>query len=211
MGPHTYTSCYYHTQGNVSLIFRGFCPSSSSGGDSWTIQLLPTNSVSQGSVGYLLYINKSNYQLNGERYVTRSTMPFSTLMYTSVLSQHALRKTALARADWGALLMQRQLKNRVMSDLVGKRVVYMMYVCVKMQILKVYHEFIFLFYSLKHTWNSKLKPLAQEGTTAPLTPQGCHPHQSRLPCPFVVPFSTRIGVEGAAVHSWQHYRFNPWC
>lgn len=92
VGPHTHTSCYYHTPGEVLLIFRVFCPSSSFGGSSWTIQLLPVNGVSQGSVGYLLYINKGNYQLNWESSVASSAMPFSAVLHTCELFWHALLK-----------------------------------------------------------------------------------------------------------------------
>lgn len=101
MGPHTHTPCYYHTPGEVLLIFRVFffsCPSSSFGVCSWTIQPLPANGVSQGSVGYLLYINKGNYQLNWESSVASSAMPFSAVLYTNVLSWHALVKQCTGTA-----------------------------------------------------------------------------------------------------------------
>lgn len=95
---HTYIMLLSHSRGSLINLQSFFCPSSSFGGSSWTIQLLPANGVSQGSVGYLLYINKGNYQLNWESSVASSAMPFSSVLYTNVLHWHALVKQCTSTA-----------------------------------------------------------------------------------------------------------------
>lgn len=87
---HTYIMLSSHSRGSL-INLQSFFPSSF-GGSSWTIQLLPANGVSQGSVGYLLYINKGNYQLNWESSVASSAMPLSSVLYTRILFWHALVK-----------------------------------------------------------------------------------------------------------------------